>query len=442
MKLHGGNIGVYSEGEGCGSTFYIDIPITKIKHHLSLSTKNNEANVRQDVHLRRFISNMALGRTLSPNNSSPDLETGGQSSGERFGGEDGLHITPPPINMQFMSTLRRLFLSVFSSADSSVSCRSSIYQQAGGVAPNGNTTTAGIINSSSVRKSSQRVAPQSKRITPDVEEGTLLSQCNPTDHTASQLAHLNVGLATLQPTEESDHAQTEDLEHMEAQAHPLLETPRKQIAESGSDVHVTLHHAPYKLASSLPSTTEGQDTDVDCLCPNTNRHSRHHHHSNTLTTSSSSTHHTILPNNANSHKQIWSCLLVDDSAVNRKMLKRSLADCFSLIEEANNGLECVDKVVASMQLTADGSIRGQGYDLIITDYIMPECHGIEAVRRLRGPDVGYRGKIIGLTGATETAVIDEFHHAGADMVLTKPFQSDDLHAIIQRKFFYLLCDLN
>lgn len=50
MKLHGGKIGVISEGEGGGSTFYIDIPISKIergsnyKHvspaHLDVSSKN------------------------------------------------------------------------------------------------------------------------------------------------------------------------------------------------------------------------------------------------------------------------------------------------------------------------------------------------------------------------------------------------------------------
>ena len=30
MRLHGGKIGVQSEGEGQGCTFYIDIPISKI----------------------------------------------------------------------------------------------------------------------------------------------------------------------------------------------------------------------------------------------------------------------------------------------------------------------------------------------------------------------------------------------------------------------------
>jgi len=31
VKLHGGKIGVTSDGEGQGSTFYIDIPISKIE---------------------------------------------------------------------------------------------------------------------------------------------------------------------------------------------------------------------------------------------------------------------------------------------------------------------------------------------------------------------------------------------------------------------------
>ena len=30
MELHGGRIGLYSEGEGMGSTFYIELPIYNI----------------------------------------------------------------------------------------------------------------------------------------------------------------------------------------------------------------------------------------------------------------------------------------------------------------------------------------------------------------------------------------------------------------------------
>ena len=50
MKLHGGKIGVMSDGEGNGSTFYIEIPISKIdrgsnyKHvspaHTDISSKH------------------------------------------------------------------------------------------------------------------------------------------------------------------------------------------------------------------------------------------------------------------------------------------------------------------------------------------------------------------------------------------------------------------
>ncbi len=31
MQLHGGHIGVFSEGENTGSTFYIDIPVARVQ---------------------------------------------------------------------------------------------------------------------------------------------------------------------------------------------------------------------------------------------------------------------------------------------------------------------------------------------------------------------------------------------------------------------------
>jgi len=115
-------------------------------------------------------------------------------------------------------------------------------------------------------------------------------------------------------------------------------------------------------------------------------------------------------------------LVVDDSVLNRKLLKRSIGDLFDVCDEASNGEEAVAKALAAGNQHA-------GYDIIITDYYMPVMTGLEAVRRLRS--LGYEGNIIVLTGNTDDRLLEEFEAAGADLVLIKPFQTENLRQKIR-----------
>ncbi len=72
MKLHGGRIGVESEGEGLGATFFIDIPIVRAQ-----VIQHANPSARSKVALREMLRNMitAGGEEGSySNNLSP---TGG-----------------------------------------------------------------------------------------------------------------------------------------------------------------------------------------------------------------------------------------------------------------------------------------------------------------------------------------------------------------------------
>jgi len=104
-------------------------------------------------------------------------------------------------------------------------------------------------------------------------------------------------------------------------------------------------------------------------------------------------------------------LVVDDSAVNRKMLKRLIQPRVGQISEAENGMVAVSKVRESIG-------AGSPFDLIFMDATMPEMCGTDATVCIRG--LGYQGMIVFLTGNVTPEDIDRFMASGANDVIVKP----------------------
>ena len=104
-------------------------------------------------------------------------------------------------------------------------------------------------------------------------------------------------------------------------------------------------------------------------------------------------------------------LIVDDVAMNRKMLKRLLIARFDECDEAENGQQAVDMAKSAMAL-------GLCYDIITMDYQMPIMDGVTATRCIR--KLGYKGQIIGVTGNALQEDVATFVENGANIVLTKP----------------------
>jgi CheY-like chemotaxis protein len=69
-------------------------------------------------------------------------------------------------------------------------------------------------------------------------------------------------------------------------------------------------------------------------------------------------------------------------------------------------------------------------DVILMDFIMPNLDGPSATEQLR-QKIGYDGLIIGVTGNALSDEIDYFLRMGADRVLTKPINVDELREIIE-----------
>mmetsp|Transcript_18094 Transcript_18094/g.30393 ORF Transcript_18094/g.30393 Transcript_18094/m.30393 type:complete len:987 (-) Transcript_18094:113-3073(-) len=120
------------------------------------------------------------------------------------------------------------------------------------------------------------------------------------------------------------------------------------------------------------------------------------------------------------HPQSLRILVVDDAASNRKMLVRLLSNKSHTCDQAKDGREAVDKVLAES--------GAELYDLILMDYEMPEMNGPEAAKHLRAG--GCDTFIVGITGNILPEDVSFFKSCGANAVLPKPLQLPELEDLL------------
>lgn len=106
-------------------------------------------------------------------------------------------------------------------------------------------------------------------------------------------------------------------------------------------------------------------------------------------------------------------LVVDDSAVMRRITKRALAAAgVENIDEATDGAQALEIVSKS------------DYALVLMDWNMPNMTGIEAVRAIRGQ--GNDVPIIMVTTESERSRVLEAIKAGVNDYVMKPFTAEGL----------------
>ncbi len=111
-------------------------------------------------------------------------------------------------------------------------------------------------------------------------------------------------------------------------------------------------------------------------------------------------------------------LLVDDSAVMRKIIQRNIKETGLVVDEfveAGDGNQALDKVNDNSDL-----------DLILLDWNMPNMSGIEFVKTLRSLNLAKRIPVVMVTTEGSDAKVSEAKQSGADGYLTKPFTKDQL----------------
>ncbi|MFQ5962938.1 MAG: response regulator [Candidatus Scalinduaceae bacterium] len=110
-------------------------------------------------------------------------------------------------------------------------------------------------------------------------------------------------------------------------------------------------------------------------------------------------------------------LLVDDSAVMRKIIQRNIKESGMIVNEF---FEAGDGAQALEVVTKDT------VDLILCDWNMPNMSGMEFIKTLRSLNLPKKIPIVMVTTEGAESKMTEAKENGADGYLTKPFTADQL----------------
>lgn len=111
-----------------------------------------------------------------------------------------------------------------------------------------------------------------------------------------------------------------------------------------------------------------------------------------------------------------SVLFVEDDKIIQMVGKKLLSKLFATVDIAGDGTQAVDK------------LEQRSYDLILTDYFMPNMNGLELIRQLRA--TGYTGIIYACSAATLGSEFNDLIDAGANDVFAKPLTLNKLMACL------------
>lgn len=113
------------------------------------------------------------------------------------------------------------------------------------------------------------------------------------------------------------------------------------------------------------------------------------------------------------------CLIVDDSAMMRRILANSLRTIgFTHILEAADGKSAMDLCTPDV-------------DVVLTDWNMPGMPGVELVRNLRSHPELSKIRVLLITSRNGKDDVVEAANAGVDGYVIKPFTPDVLRSKIE-----------
>lgn len=114
-------------------------------------------------------------------------------------------------------------------------------------------------------------------------------------------------------------------------------------------------------------------------------------------------------------------LIVDDIFVNRLLLKEIVKNICSQCFEAQNGKEAID------------IIQKEKVDIVFMDIEMPVMNGLETTKYIREklPSPLRFTPIIALTAHNPANFFEDFHDAGFDFLMTKPYSIDKITKAIE-----------
>ena len=118
-------------------------------------------------------------------------------------------------------------------------------------------------------------------------------------------------------------------------------------------------------------------------------------------------------------------LIVDDSAIARKMIIAALRPLNAEFDEAATGLEAIEKLAV------------KPYDLVTLDLNMPDMHGLEFLHFIRSHSRLNRLPVMVITTRDDEAIEQTVLSDGANRFLRKPFTPQEIlesvEALLERK---------
>ncbi len=121
-------------------------------------------------------------------------------------------------------------------------------------------------------------------------------------------------------------------------------------------------------------------------------------------------------------------LVTDDSRSMRMTIVNALKVIgFTDITEAENGAIGFEKLEAASGGT-------EPFGLIFSDQNMPECTGIEFLRKVRAQPKYAKLPFIMITSETDKSIITDLVQSGASNYLPKPFSGDQIKAKLEATF--------
>ena len=111
-------------------------------------------------------------------------------------------------------------------------------------------------------------------------------------------------------------------------------------------------------------------------------------------------------------------LVVDDNGLNIKLAMRLFNKYNCKIDTAKSGFECIDLIS-----------KGNKYDIIFLDDVMPVMLGSETVTRLKRIE-GFKTPVVSLTANAIEGVKEKYLNLGFDDYLAKPIEKSKLEDIL------------
>lgn len=368
VHLHGGNIGMSSEGSGKGSTFYIELPAYYKPRDDTLSglydtVLDHSRIFGGSTRIKRSHSRRSFGADSNSHNSVDGAFSFSRSN-------SGHHHSPIRTNVERLES----FFSMGSKKQPKHFA--------------GDSIVAHPLNGCD-----KLVVPADTEDQRDIEQGIVIrnkpspqSETVTTSATGTDAGYFNSMFATIGLARDTKYHSkvVPDTAVTRSPRSPLGTSP---MTEEATIAAVEAVKAASPLEAHLDNRITAPEETVSSLPVRV-----HHRHS------------ICVPSKA------YRILVVDDSTPNRKMLSRLLSREHHIVTEASDGKEAVEIVRQSIR-------NDLLFDLILMDYYMPNMIGPDAIEEIR--KLGFNGMILGVSGVMDDDV-HRFVQAGANLVLCKP----------------------